>query len=129
MAQSLAGFAFWLFVGLTLPSAVVLVVCLVALPLAFSQKMRPLIGVIWFSSSFLFAAATWLLSSVVSLAAYGLVAVLIGWLVFGIGVVPIAIFAAFAEFENPALGATLLVMVVATAATRFGGASLSQARR
>jgi len=69
---------------------------------------------------------TWFLGATVTFVTWGWVGVIIGLIIAGVGVVPIGILAAFISLKEPALGFSLIVMVVIVFATRIGGASLMQ---
>jgi hypothetical protein len=77
-----------------------------------------------FLSSYVIGLTTWLLSSAVTLGVYGLFVLVIGWLFLGVGVVPVAIFAAFFGISNPALGWSIIVMCVVVFGFRMLGAAL-----
>lgn len=71
------GIAFWIFI-------------LILLPLAFFRKTRPFSGISIYVVSFVFGAYLWITSFLITYNTWGLVVVIIGILIMGIGVVPIA---------------------------------------
>lgn len=83
-------------------------------PLALFRRTRVAAGLGMWIGSWVIGLATWLLSSATALAAYDWCVLIIGWLLLGIGVVPIAIFAAFFSLGVPLLGVWLIVLAVAT---------------
>jgi hypothetical protein len=96
-------------------------------PLALFRGTRPFAGLGFFLGSFVIGLTTWLLGSAVTLGTYGLGVAVIGWLVLGVGVVPIAIFASFFTLGYPAMGWSLIVMSIVTFAFRAAGSALSEA--
>jgi len=74
------GIAFWIFI-------------LILLPLAFFRKTRPFSGISIYVVSFVFGAYLWITSFLITYNTWGLVVVIIGILIMGIGVVPIAMLA------------------------------------
>ena len=103
-------------------AAVIAVVVLV--PMAFFRSTRRASGKGFFFLSFLFGITTWLLGAAVTLIAWGWWGVIIGTFLFGVGVVPIGILAAFVSLNEPELGVSLIVMTLIVMASRFGGAVL-----
>ncbi len=70
----------------------VLGICiLIFLPLIIFKKTRPILGVILIWSTYLFGFTLWLISLVISLKYAGVVWVIIGLMLAGVGVLPIAI--------------------------------------
>lgn len=95
-------------------------------PLALFRVTRPWAGLDLFLGSFVIGLTTWLLGSAGTLEIYGLVVAIIGWLILGVGVVPIAIFASFFTLGYPAMGWSLIVMPIVTSAFRSIGSALSE---
>lgn len=92
-------------------------------PLAFFKATRhvPGYGLLYWSY---FAGATlWLASLLVTLALWGMFAVIIGLLIMGIGIFPVALLASAFSGEWQCFG-NLLVSFVFMLAARFGGAYL-----
>jgi len=79
-------------------------------------------------TSWVVSLATWLLASWAALAIFGWSAVIIGWLMLGIGVVPIAVFGAFFEINNTLLGWTLIIMSAVVYGMRVIGAALIESK-
>lgn len=98
---------------------VVLIVIL--LPLAVFRKTRSFAGkgVVFFS--FVIGVTTWLLGTAITFIAWGWPAVIIGILLGGVGVVPIAILASFIKIGAWEIGASLIVMSILVYASRWGG--------
>ncbi|WP_147430974.1 hypothetical protein [Thiocapsa rosea] len=100
------------------------IVVLVLLPMALFRATRPAAGTGIFFSSYLFGLTTWFLGATVTFVTWGWVGLLIGLFIAGVGVVPIGILAAFISLKEPALGFSLIVMLVIVFATRMGGMAL-----
>jgi len=96
-------------------------------PMAAFRKTRPVAATALFFMSFLFALMAWLLGSAITLAAFGWVGVIIGWVLLGLGVVPIAIFACFFYLHVPSLGWALIILSAVAAIWRFVGIGLGEA--
>lgn len=99
-------------------------VLLVLLPMALFRRLRAWSGSAIFYSSYLFGATTWLLGALVTFASYGWPGFIIGFLLLGVGVVPIGIFGAFFDLESGRLGVSLVVMLIVTYGARLVGAAL-----
>lgn len=97
---------------------------LILLPMALVRSTRRQAGYNLILSSYLFGAITWALGASVSWSVYGWLGLLLGLFFFGVGVVPIAIFAAFFTLHMPSLGVSLFVMSVLTYGVRYGGTAL-----
>jgi hypothetical protein len=111
----------WLF----LISAVVFVLCLVViLPLAIFRPLRPWSGLAIYIASYLFGITCWFSGLLITWSTWGGIAVIIGLLFMGIGVVPIAIVASLfkAMWGNLIF---MIVMVVVTFGTRIVGTMLA----
>ena len=98
-----------------------LVSLVVLVPLAFIRRTRRFAGTGLFFGSFLFAFVTWLLAALTAFGAYGWGGLIIGLLIFGVGVIPIGIFAAFFSLHMTDLGISLVIMTGIAIAARFGG--------
>lgn len=96
---------------------------LIALPLAVFRRFRKFSGTVVFASSYIFGTATWLLGFALTYSLWGLGAVVIGLLFFGIGVVAMAILATMLK-GMWSVTATLLVMLGLTFGGRLAGAAL-----
>ena len=94
----------------------------VFLPLALWHKTRNAGGVGLLVTSYVFGFTTWLLGAAVTFGSFGWFGLIVGLLVFGVGVVPLAIIGAIFKLDNWGLASVLFVMVIVTLAARFGGA-------
>ena len=102
----------------------VAVVILIFLPLSFFQKTKLIAGKGMYYASWLFGTTTWILGCTITLATWGWPAIIIGFLLGGIGVVPIAILASLIELKSFSMSISLIVMVVIVIVTRVRGYSL-----
>jgi hypothetical protein len=125
MSGAVGEFAFRAYQFL-LPAAWVLVLVSVFVlgPLALMRTTRPWAGMGMMLGSYVIGLTTWLLGSAVTLGTYGWTALIIGWLLLGVGVVPIAVFAAFFALGNPGLGVSLIVMSAVAFAIRGIGSAI-----
>lgn len=105
---------------------VLAIVVLLLLPLSIFKKTRAFAGSSISFSSYVFGLTTWVLGVVVTFSTWGWVALLIGLLFFGFGVVPIGILASFIKLKSVSLGFTLIVMSIITYGTRIFGTFLSE---
>lgn len=105
----------------------VAILILVLIPMALFRGTRPAAGTGMFFASYLFGLTTWFLGATVTFVTWGWVGLIIGLILAGVGVVPIGILAAFISLKSPALGFSLIVMVVIVFATRTGGIALMDA--
>ena len=94
----------------------------VLLPLTIWRKTRGAAGAGLLITSYIFGLTTWLLGAAVTFASFGWFGLIIGLLVLGVGVVPLAIIGAIFKLDNGGLALVLFVMVVVTFGARFGGA-------
>ena len=106
----------------------VAIVVVILLPLAIFHKTRSFAGTGIFFSSYIFGITTWFLGAAVTFVTWGWVGLLIGLMLGGIGVVPIAILAAFISLSEPSLGFSLIAMVIIVFTTRIGGMALAESR-
>ena len=102
------------------------IVLFVLLPLAVWRKTRIVSGAALYIISYIFGATTWFLGAAATFGSFGWTGLIIGLLVFGIGVVPLGIIGAFLKLEIGGLGVTLCVMLVITFAARFAGAHFAR---
>jgi len=102
------------------------IIVLVLLPMALFRATRPAAGTGMYFASYLFGFTTWFLGAAVTIVSWGWVGFIVGLIIAGVGVVPIGILAAFISLKLPALGFSLIVMVVIVFATRIGGTALMQ---
>lgn len=101
---------------------------LVLLPMAAFPRTRAAAGNGLALMSLVFGATTWLLGAAVTFASFGWIGLIVGLVIFGIGVVPLAILAAFFKLKLTSLGISLIIMSVITFAARAGGIYLAKKR-
>jgi hypothetical protein len=108
----------------TLPfySIALAVAIFVLVPLAIWHKTRGAAGVGLMVTSYIFGLTTWLLGAAVTFGSFGWFGLIVGLLVLGVGVVPLAIIGAIFKLDDGGMAMVLLVMVVVTLGARFGGA-------
>ncbi|MFZ5876610.1 MAG: hypothetical protein ACOYXU_09390 [Nitrospirota bacterium] len=98
---------------------------LVLLPLSLFKSLRGFTGTTIYLSSFVFGLVTWLLGFVLTYVVWGLWAVIVGILLLGGGVVPIALLATLFDGSwEPFFG--LLIFVVVTFGARGIGLFIAQ---
>lgn len=100
------------------------IVVFILMPLALFKGTRRFAGFTIFFSSYLFGLTTWLLSAAITFTSWGWPALIIGFVLGGVGVVPIGILAAFISLGLPSLGFSLIVMIIIVFAARAGGMAL-----
>ena len=111
----------WLFVG----SLITLAICLlVFLPLSIFRKTRPWAGLGFFFASYLFGTVLFAFSCLVAVQIWGYVALIIGLIFAGIGVVPVAFLAALFHGEWSLLS-YVLAGTVLTFGSRYLGIRLA----
>ncbi|MBO1223490.1 MAG: hypothetical protein JYX80_03595 [Candidatus Scalindua sediminis] len=98
----------------------------VLVPMALFKRTRPQAGIGLFIASWLFGITTWTLGATVTFVSFGWIGFLIGVIFLGVGVVPIAIFAAFILLKSLSLGVSLIVMAIIVFGCRYGGAILME---
>lgn len=104
---------------------VLAVVLLVLLPLSIWNRMRGGAGAWIFGASYVFGLVAWLLGCAVTWSAFGWVGLILGLLVVGIGVVPLAIIAAFFKDAVPiGVAWELFILIGLTWGCRIVGAML-----
>jgi hypothetical protein len=116
----------------TLPfySLALAITVFVLLPLAVWRKTRSTASIGLLVASYIFGVTTWLLGAAVTFGAFGWFGLIVGLLVFGISVVPLAIIGAIFKQHDGGLALVLFVMVLVTLASRLGGAyAASKAER
>jgi hypothetical protein len=112
----------WLF----LASAIVFAICLlVLLPLSVFRKLRPWTGWGLYFASFLFGTMLFTFSYLVVVELWGVFALVVGLILAGVGVVPVALLAAVFHREWALLGFVVLGIVV-TYGTRAVGMGLAE---
>lgn len=103
----------------------VLVTLFVLLPMAVFRRTRGAAGTSIFVVSYIMGITAWFLGATLTFASFGWVGLIIGLLVFGIGVVPLGIIGGFFWLDGgTAIAASLLVLVVLTFVSRLGGVAL-----
>jgi hypothetical protein len=95
----------------------------ILLPLAAWSKTRAAGGTGLVLVSYIFGATTWFLGAAVTFGSFGWIGLIIGFFIFGIGVVPLGIIGAFFTLGINELGISLCVMLVITLIARFAGAA------
>jgi len=114
---------------LMLASIIVLGLCIFVLgPLAIIPATRPIAGVCYFIASYLFGLTGWFMGLLLAWMLWGLWAVIVGLVIFGVGVVPVAMLATLVNGRWWDLG-FLLLAVVLTFGTRLLGAALAESER
>ncbi len=93
----------------------------ILLPLSIFRKLRRYTGKAIYQASYLFGLTTWFLGATITLATWGWLALGIGLFLFGLGVVPIGILAAFITLKNSSMGFSLIVMSLVTYGCRILG--------
>jgi hypothetical protein len=110
----------WLVFG----SEVLLLICLVVLlPMCIFRKTRLSAAVGFYFGSYLFGVTLWAFSCLVCVAIWGYTALIIGLLLAGVGVFPVALIAALFHGEWTVL-LELLIGLILTFGTRFAGVIL-----
>ena len=128
MNEALANLAIGVYLFVLPLSWIAIVICVIVLvPLALFQGTRPQAGAGLVVASWLFGLTTWTLGALVTFATYGWVGLLIGLVFFGVGVVPIGIFASLVTIKSWSLGLSLIVMAIIVWSARIGGAMLMEA--
>lgn len=97
-----------------------LVDLVVLLPLAAFRRLRGFLGFAIYLSSYLFGIVTWLIGLLLAYHLWGLGAVIIGLILAGVGVVPIAMLATLFKGMWAEL-ITLILLVIVTFGTRGVG--------
>ena len=94
------------------------------LPLSLFRSLRPFTGSVMFLSSFLFGLIAWLSGFVFTYMLWGVIPVIVGMVIIGVGVVPMALLATL--FKDLWGGfVPLLVLVVLTFGSRIGGMAIA----
>ena len=100
---------------------VLVVIVIVLLPMCLFKRSRPFAGFGFIAASYLFGITTWLLGAVITFGSFGWVGLLIGLLLFGIGVVPLALIAAIFLLKTWTVAAWIVVMAAVTWGARLAG--------
>ena len=83
----------WCINALSLLSQIASALLLIWIPLALFRSTRAFAGSAIFTSTYIWGAGLWFMSTVAVLNLWGWIALLVGLLLFGVGVVPIALVA------------------------------------
>ena len=88
------------------------------LPMLFFQKTRPFSGSCMYLASVVLGVLTWLFGAIVTFQYYGIFGLVIGLIFFGVGVVPMAIFAGLFLMGDSSIGLEIIYMAVGVWVTR-----------
>ena len=105
----------WLFVACYIAITILVVILL---PLSLVKKARGFTAMAIFILSYIFGISAWMYGLLTTLSTWGVVAVIIGLLIGGVGVVPIGLLAALFHGEWEELFG-ILILVVLTFGCRF----------
>lgn len=97
-----------------------LAVIVVLLPLAIFRRTRPYAGAGVYFSSFVFGLTLFIWSLLITYALWGVVGIVVGLLLMGVGVVPIAILACLFHGLWSVIGQLLLLLAISLGARFFG---------
>lgn len=101
------------------------IVIFVLLPLAIPRATRGFSSISMLIASYVFGATLWMFGLLLTYFTWGIVAVIIGLVFFGVGVVPIALLATlFKGMWGPFF--TLILLAIATYGCRIGAMSLAE---
>ncbi|KRA72810.1 hypothetical protein ASD78_14380 [Lysobacter sp. Root667] len=101
------------------------IVIFVLLPLSIPRATRGFSSISILIASYVFGATLWMFGLLLTYFTWGVVAVIIGLVFFGVGVVPIALLATlFKGMWGPFF--TLVLLVIATYGCRIGAMSLAE---
>jgi hypothetical protein len=95
----------------------------VLLPLAAWGKTRGGAGAGLCVISYIFGATIWFLGAALTFGSFGCIGLILGLVIFGMGVVPLGIIGAFWTLGISEIPVSLCVMLVITLAARFAGAA------
>jgi len=102
-----------------------LIVVFIFLPLAIPRATRGFSSIAMFIASYLFGATLWMMGLLLTLAIWGVTAVIIGIVLGGVGVVPIAMLATLIKgFWMPLI--ELVLLTILTFGCRIGAMSLAE---
>jgi hypothetical protein len=107
----------WLIVAFAIALAVIV---FVLLPLAIFRRTRGFSGIGIFIASYVFGATLWVWSLLITYTLWGGLAVFIGLIMAGIGIVPLAIFATLFKGMWSILGQIVLLLIFTLGARFFG---------
>ncbi len=103
---------------------VMLLVVFIFGPLTIWRRTRQVGALLLFASSYVIGATLWFLSTALTLSLWGWVALIIGLLFMGVGVLPMAIVACFLN-DLGSIGWNLIIMAIIVYAARWRGISVS----
>jgi len=106
--------------------AALAIVVLLLLPMSLFTSMRRAAGLGMIIASHLFGLTVWMLGAAISFGTFGWIGLLLGLLVFGIGVVPLSITGAVFKLHHGLLAFWLFGMTATTLATRCWGRLLAR---
>jgi hypothetical protein len=127
MRDTIAGWALGAYLFILPVVSVLFGVCLLILaPLTLFRPTRPWAGIALLIGSWVFGVATWLLGAGLSFSYFGWLGLILGLVFFGIGVVPLGIWAGFFGASvygpsSPGLGWIMLELLATTLVARFLG--------
>jgi len=125
MRESIMEFAIKVYsVLLPISWIAIALIVFVLLPMCFFKRSRGFAGLGMIVASYIFGVTTWFLGAAITFGAYGWFGLIIGLLLFGIGVVPLAIIGAIFKLQTGIIAVWLIVMAVITIGTRIAGHSL-----
>lgn len=101
-----------------------LVVAALVLPMSLIRAARPSAGRLLLYASYVIGATTWFLGATVTFATWGWIALIVGLLLGGFGVVPIGALAALISLGHVPLGVSIIVMVIIVFSARLGAVAL-----
>ena len=93
----------------------------ILLPLSFWRRTRGKAGLGLVICSYIFGLSTWLLGVAVTFGTFGWFGLILGLLVFGVGVIPLAIIGAIFKLQQFGLAGVVFVMFAVALATRGFG--------
>lgn len=99
------------------------IVILILLPLAIFRGTRGFAGMGIYFFSWVVGITTWFLGAAIAFYAWGWWGLIIGILLFGVGVVPVGILAAFFSLKITSMWVSLIVMCLITYVFRLIGIS------
>lgn len=105
------------------------IVIVIFAPLSLFRATRDVAGMGIYISSYLLGITVWIICANITFVTWGWVALLVGVLLLGIGVVPLAILAAFFSMNAPVLAILLMCMCALVFVTRSVGMWLMRVSR
>ena len=99
------------------------IVILILFPLAIFRRTRGFAGACIYFFSWIVGITTWFLGAAAAFFAWSWWGLIIGIILFGVGVVPVGILAAFFSLKITSMGVSLIVMSLITYVFRLIGIS------